>query len=346
MAVPRAYPALVLAAGYGTRCRPLSWIRAKPALPVAGTPVVSRLLGHLRATGVRDAVINLHHKPETITSLVGDGSAFGVRVQYSREPVLLGSAGGPRRALPLLDAPRFLVINGDTLSAVDVGALVAAHESSGAAVTMALGPNPDPQRYGGVFVDDEGRVRGFGRAGALSPEPSWRSLHFVGVQAADAAVFAPLPDGGPAESVGGLYPALLADRPGAIRAFESRAAFHDIGTPADYLVTSLAVAAAEDAPGIPPGRGTAIDPGAVLVRTAVWDEVTIEASCHLSECVIADRVKLPADTRLTGCAVVRRSDLPPGIAGDDRTGLYVVDLQLRDSREENEPDDRDASSPR
>ena len=85
-------------------------------MPVAGTPLIVRILQWLRAAGVRRVVMNLHHRPETITRVVGDGSAWDVRVRYSWEPEILGSAGGPRRALPLLDAERFLIVNGDTLT--------------------------------------------------------------------------------------------------------------------------------------------------------------------------------------------------------------------------------------
>ena len=95
-------PALVLTAGLATRLRPLSLVRAKAALPVAGQPLVVRILRWLRAGGVTDVVLNLHHLPETLTRIVGDGQDLGVRVRYSWETPVLGSAGGPqtRRAPP------------------------------------------------------------------------------------------------------------------------------------------------------------------------------------------------------------------------------------------------------
>ena len=95
-------PALVLTAGLATRLRPLSFVRAKAALPVAGTPLVHRILRSLSSAGVRDVVLNLHHLPHTLTRLLGDGSALGMRIRYSWEVPVLGSAGGPKRAIPLL----------------------------------------------------------------------------------------------------------------------------------------------------------------------------------------------------------------------------------------------------
>src|SRR5512142_2155797 len=104
--MPACPPALVLAAGFGTRLRPLSLVRAKPAMPVAGEALIRRILRALVQAGVRRAVVNLHHLPETICAALGDGSDLGVQVRYSWENPILGSAGGPRRALPLLDADR------------------------------------------------------------------------------------------------------------------------------------------------------------------------------------------------------------------------------------------------
>ena len=142
-------PALVLTAGLATRLRPLSFVRAKAALPVAGTPLVYRILRSLSSAGVRDVVLNLHHLPHTLTRLLGDGRALGMRIRYSWEVPVLGSAGGPKRAIPLLANPEprtpnpgtFLILNGDTLTDVDPRAVVDAHRQSGALVTMAVVPN-------------------------------------------------------------------------------------------------------------------------------------------------------------------------------------------------------------
>jgi len=87
--------ALVLSAGMGTRLRPLSWLRAKPALPVAGAPLIVHILRWLASHGIREAIVNLHHRSETIAAAVGDGAAFDLRVRYSWEQPLLGSGGGP-----------------------------------------------------------------------------------------------------------------------------------------------------------------------------------------------------------------------------------------------------------
>ncbi|MCA1584363.1 MAG: NTP transferase domain-containing protein, partial [Acidobacteria bacterium] len=221
------WPALVLTAGLGTRLQPLSSARAKAALPVGGDVLIRRILRWLRRAGVTRVVVNLHHRPETITRRLGDGRDLDVEVRYSWEDPVLGSAGGPRRALPLLDADRFFIVNGDTLTDVDIGAVRLAHEQSGALVTMAVVPG-DTARYGGVLVRGNGHVTGFSWGNSRSPLLSTTapaapaapvSYHFIGVQAVDARAFAEVPDGERSETVGSLYPSLIAKAVGSVRAY-------------------------------------------------------------------------------------------------------------------------------
>jgi mannose-1-phosphate guanylyltransferase len=306
---------MVLTAGLGTRLSPLSGIRAKPALPVAGESLIRRILRWLRESGLTSVVLNLHHRPETIAREVGDGGDLGLAVRYSWEHPLLGSAGGPRKALPLLDAARFLLVNGDTITNVNLSALRAEHERSQALVTMALIPNPAPEKYGGVKVGDEGWIEGFAAPGA-----SGAPYHFIGAQMVEARVFADLESGIPANSVGGLYSQLLARDRRTLRAFVSNATFQDIGTPADYLATSLAIAALEQRGGtIPPGPGSIVDPTARLIRSIVWNDAVIGPGSELTECIVADGVRVPPRSRLERMVLTPAGrDLSPGerLAGD------------------------------
>ena len=313
-------PALVLTAGLATRLRPLSLVRAKAALPVAGVPLIIRILRWLASQGVTDAVLNLHHLPHTITTIVGAG-AEGVRVRYSWEVPLLGSAGGPRRALRLLGTSPFLIVNGDTLTDLDVNALVADHHRSGAMVTMAVVPNAEPGKYSGLAVDGEGRVTGVVGRGAGRP-----SSHFVGVQVADAAAFEALPEDVPSESVAQVYPSLIAARPGSVRAFVTATQFFDIGSPADYLNTSLQLSRVRRDPAYAEhgGRGARcrIDPTAILEDTCLWDDVEIGAGAELRRCVVTDGVRIPAGSKWTS-ATIRIAD---GIMmdGEQRIGDLAV----------------------
>ncbi len=313
-------PVLVLTAGLATRLRPLSLLRAKSALPVAGTPLAARVIAWLASCGAREVVLNLHHRPETLTRAIGDGAGLGVRVRYSWEDPVLGSAGGPRHALPLLESDRILIVNGDTLTDVDLDAMVAAHERSGAQVTMALIPNPRPDQYGGVLLDGD-RVAGF-----TPRQPGARNHHFIGVQVAEAAVFAGLPDNEPAESVRDLYPRLMRERPGSVRAFVSDAAFEDIGTPRDYFETSLAIGAREGLGDVQLGYRASLDPGATVSRSILWDGASVAAGASLSECIVTDGVRVPSTAQLVRRIVLSADAEKIGAIGERRGNLLISPL--------------------
>lgn len=302
-------PALVLTAGLATRLRPLSLVRAKAAVPVAGEPLVRRVLRGLSRAGVADVVLNLHHLPHTITSIVGDGSDLDVRVRYSWEVPLLGSAGGPRRAAPLLSSSTFLIVNGDTLTDADLDALEGDHRRSGALVTMAVVPNTEPEKYGGVAADADGRFSGFVSRGSL--QPSW---HFIGVQIVEAEAFASLDPATPAE-VRSLYPALARHRPGSIRVHASTADFLDIGTAPDYLQSSLQVARREDG-GRLHGARVRIHPTARIEESILWDDVEVGAGAVLRQCIVTDGARVPAGTSWAGVTI--RAALGELAAGERR----------------------------
>jgi mannose-1-phosphate guanylyltransferase len=298
-------PALVLTAGLATRLRPLSFVRAKAALPVAGAPLVHRILTSLAASGVTDVVLNLHHLPHTLTRLVGDGTGMGVRVRYSWEVPVLGSAGGPKRAVPLL-ASTFLIVNGDTLTDVNVNALVADHRASGALVTMAVVPQTEPDKYSGLSVDRHGALTGFAPRGSAE-----NTCHFIGVQVAEAEAFASVPAHVPFNTAA-LYTSLIASRPGSVRVFDTQAEFFDIGTPADYLETSLRIGGREGHDRAH-NAGGQIDRSAHIERSILWDDVVVEAGAMLRECVVTDGVRIPADTSWHGVTIrVADGELAPG----------------------------------
>lgn len=297
MALP---PCLVLTAGLGTRARPLSRLRAKPAFPVAGVPLVRLILAKLVSAGVSRVVLNLHHLAGSVLSAVGDAGDFGLEVQYSREDPALGSAGGPRRALPLLASRRALLVNGDTLTDLDIGALHAAHDASGALVTLSLILNPAPHRYGGVLLDEAGAVTGF--VPRNWPERTW---HFIGAQVVETAAFECLSPDRPSESITGLYPELMRARPGSVRGFTCDAVFRDIGTPADYLSTSLDLAAGDQ--GALVGPGCRIHADALVARSVLWEDVEVGAGARLEECIVTDGANVPAGSRFRRRILMPRS---------------------------------------
>jgi mannose-1-phosphate guanylyltransferase len=283
--------AVILTAGLGTRLRPLTDVRAKPAIPVAGEPMIRRIIAWLVSQGVDDLVLNLHHRPRTLTALVGDGADLRARVRYSWEqPRVLGSAGGPRLAREMLGADTFLIINGDTLTDVDLVPLADAHAASGAMVTLALVPNREFTRYGGVLLDGDHRVAGFARHGPASEG----SHHYIGVQIVNGAVFDSVLPGAPASSIGGVYDALIASRPGAVRGHVCDAEFWDVGTVEDYWRTWASFTAKSGAASSGAGRGGRIDASARVTRSILWDDVVVEGDAVVDECIITDGVRVAA----------------------------------------------------
>lgn len=282
-------PALLLTAGLGTRLRPLTFVRAKPAVPIGGEPLVRRVIRWLQSGGVSDLVLNLHHLPDTITAVVGDGSDLNVRVRYSWEqPAVLGTAGGPKRALPILGGGTFFIVNGDTLTDVDLPSLVSSHTASGALVSLALVPNLQPLKYGGVILDAGSCVTGFVRPGPSAAG----SYHYVGVQAVQPEAFDAAPPDSPANSIGGVYDRLIAAAPGAVRGVVTEAAFWDVGTIADYWNTSAALGGPA-----PPGRNARIDPTARVETSILWDDVEIGEHAVLEECIVTDGAVVPDGAR-------------------------------------------------
>jgi mannose-1-phosphate guanylyltransferase len=300
---PRPSPidrALVLTAGLGTRLRPLTDVRAKPAIPVAGEPMIRRIVRWLVSRGVADLVLNLHHLPHTLTAVVGDGADLGARVRYSWEqPRVLGSGGGPRLALPLVSADPFFIINGDTLTDVDLGAIAQAHSDSAALVTLALVPNTEFERYGGVLLNADRHVTGFVRRGPGAKG----SYHFIGVQVARRAAFASLTRGEPASSIGGVYDTLMTSKPGAVRGFVCDAEFFDVGTTDDYRRTSAAFATREGHAGSTIGQRAQIHPTARIINSILWDDVAVGADAVIEDCIVTDGASIASGSTHRQCVV-------------------------------------------
>jgi mannose-1-phosphate guanylyltransferase len=284
----------VLSAGLATRLRPLSDVRAKAALPVAGQPLVGRILRRLREAGIRRVVLNLHHRPHTITRVVGDGRDWDLNVRYSWEVPVLGSAGGPKRALPLLDAERFLIVNGDTLTDCDLRAIAHQHLETAALVTTAVIKRPVERA---IVADARGVVTGFGPG----------DEHFIGVQAVNAEAFDDVPEGEPYETVKTLYPALLARHPGSVRVYRSGAEFLDVGTAADYLRT-VDIVAHREGRDLDRGERLNVAPDARVEHSILWDDVRIGSNAQLVDCIVADGVSVPAGTRYERSVLVQRND--------------------------------------
>lgn len=152
---------MIMAAGKGTRLRPLTDLLPKPMVPIANRPALHHILHLLKRHGFREVIMNLHHMPEPITGYFADGSALGMDISYSYEPELLGTAGGVKKNETFLAGGAFLVISGDALTDIDLTGLVAAHRRNRSLATIAVKEVGDPSLFGVLAVDDDQRVVGF-----------------------------------------------------------------------------------------------------------------------------------------------------------------------------------------
>jgi mannose-1-phosphate guanylyltransferase len=157
--------AMILAAGLGTRLRPLTYLMPKPVAPVLNRPIVARIAELLGEHGFDDVVTNLSYLPEQIREVLGDGSEFGLRITYSEESEPLGTAGGVGKVRDYLaETESFLVISGDALTDIDLGAMREAHEANvatGGIATLATRRVDDTTQFGVVITDEGGRIQGF-----------------------------------------------------------------------------------------------------------------------------------------------------------------------------------------
>src|SRR5688572_12484951 len=198
--------AVVMAGGEGTRLRPLTSNQPKPMVPIVGKPCLEHVVELLRGHGFEDVVITVAFLPQAIRSYFGDGETLGVNIEYSIEEVPLGTAGSVRLASEKLD-DTFLVISGDALCDVDLGALVDRHRETGAAVTIGLKSVDNPLEFGIVVTDDDGKVERF------LEKPSWGQVFSdtinTGIYVLEPEVLTHVPAEGPYDFSKELFPLLL-----------------------------------------------------------------------------------------------------------------------------------------
>jgi NDP-sugar pyrophosphorylase family protein len=233
--------ALILAAGEGTRLRPLTAERPKPMLPIAGLPLLERIVVLLRHHGITEIAINLHYKPWAIVHHFGCGQKWGVRIHYSFEEELLGSAGAAKQLEWFLDES-FIVFYGDVYTEMDLSALIAAHRQGGAPITMGLYAVDNPKDCGIVELDDRSRVCRFVEKPA--PDQVFSRLANAGIFVVEPAVLSRLPAGRFLDFGKDVFPEML-ERGQTIMGYPIEDILIDIGTPENYQKAQQLVAKRE-----------------------------------------------------------------------------------------------------
>lgn len=201
--------AMVLAAGLGTRLKPITFGIPKPMVPVIDRPAMAHLLGLVAKHGFTDAVANLHYFPDTIREYFGDGSDFGVNLEYNFEPKLLGTAGGVRAVSESLTegGEPFLIISGDALTDIDLTKLIERHKSAGGVATLTVKRVPDTREYGVVLHDENGRITGFQEK--PEPEDALSDLGNCGIYVFSPEIFDYFPQSEFVDWAQDVFPVLL-----------------------------------------------------------------------------------------------------------------------------------------
>ncbi|MBN1336543.1 MAG: nucleotidyltransferase family protein [Deltaproteobacteria bacterium] len=223
--------AFVLAAGLGTRLRPLTFHRPKPLLPVCGITPLGQALALCARHGIRDVVVNAHHLPDQVAAFVERQTAARVHLQVER-PEILGTGGGLRAALDVLDDP-FAVVNGDVLCDADLGALLAMVAQEGVDAAMLLYRSPDAARLGVVAMDAAGVVARLADVARIEGMDTPLDTHFTGIHALRRRALRYVPSGRPSCIVRTAYKALVPL--GRVRASLHEGTWRDVGHPASYI---------------------------------------------------------------------------------------------------------------
>ncbi|MGB5932989.1 MAG: nucleotidyltransferase family protein [Anaerolineae bacterium] len=229
--------AMILAAGEGTRLRPLTNMIPKPMLPVGGKPLLEHTICWLRTHGIEQVAINLHHGPWLTQAYLGDGSAWGVRITYSLEDRLLGTAGAVKKLQSYFD-DTFVVVYGDVLTNMDLTTLVSFHQAKGGGATIALYRVENPSACGLIELDGEGKLLRF--VEKPPPEDVFTDLASTGVFVMEPRVLDRIPVDTFYDFGHHLFPALLTEGV-PLYGYPTDTYLVDIGTMEKYRQAQLDV---------------------------------------------------------------------------------------------------------
>ncbi|HEX5324195.1 MAG TPA: NDP-sugar synthase [Capsulimonadaceae bacterium] len=299
---------MILAAGEGTRLRPLTLSTPKPMVPIANIPLLERTLRWLSSQGVQEAVINLHHRPQVIRDAIGDGQRLGLRrVQYSLEETLLGTAGAVKKCQDFFSDAPFFVIYGDNLIEADLRKLASFHYGRSTDATIALFRADDPSACGLVTTDEAGTVTRFQEK--PPQDQIFTNLANAGVYVLEPSLLQDIPADCPYDFGKELFPSLLAQGR-RLSATLLDGYLQDTGTPAQYRKANADVLLGR-APNVrgqliknPPNYTLIADGAEVAPRVhfrginVIGQGASVAEGAHLTDCILWDRASVGKDAHL------------------------------------------------
>ncbi len=299
--------AIVLVGGFGTRLRPLTWTVPKQMLDVAGRPMIERVLSHLALHGVDEVVLSLGYRPDAFVDAYPNNECSGVRLVYVVEPEPLDTAGAIRFAADAAGVnERFIVVNGDVLTDLDLGALVAMHDSAKAEGTIALTQVDDPSHFGVVVIDEAGKVDSFVEKPAAGEAPS--NLVNAGFYVLEPSVLDRITPGQKVNIEREIFPAMVEE--GTLYARADHAYWLDVGTPQRYLQASLdLISGVRKAP--LENSGTIEVTGELVAPVLLGERVEIAAGAVVANSVLGDDVSIGDGASIEGSVLLAGAVVGP-----------------------------------
>lgn len=333
--------AVILVGGEGTRLRPLTSTVPKPVVPLVDRPFIAFMLEWLKQHGIDDVIMSCGFLATSVRNVLGDGSGLGLRLRFVEEPDPRGTAGALKFAESMLDE-RFLMLNGDVLTDIDLTAQIAQHEETGAAATLALVPVADPSAYGLVHLEDDRSVRDF--LEKPSPDAIDTNMISAGAYVLQREILELVPPDQNVSIEREIWPRLIGN---GLYGFPAQSYWLDIGTPERYLQgtfdiiegnvktpvsdrladgwATIGEGAEIEGRVVPPavlgrdvkvaagahvgslavlGDGVKVGAGATVERAVVLNGTEIGERAALRDCIVAGGCKIGANTQITGGAVL------------------------------------------
>jgi len=333
---------LILAGGKGTRLRPLTINTPKPIVPVANSPFLLYQIDLMRSAGIDEIILSLSYQPRKIEDLLKDGSDYGVWIRYAVEGMPLGTGGAFKNAEEHITSTA-VVFNGDVLTSIDLGAVIAHHREKRAIATIVLTPVENPSAYGLVETSPDGWIQRF----IEKPGPDEITCNTInaGIYVLEPSVLKYMPKGEPCSFERGLFPTLLEHKE-PVLSFVLDKYWIDIGTPQKYLevhqdilsqkfVSPRVAKSALDRSALPPntvvdeksiiGHDVTIREGVHIENSVIGKNCKIDGGAHIIDSVIWSGNTIDTDARIAGsligkgCYVGRSAKLRPGVVLGDKT---------------------------
>ena len=322
--------AVVLVGGFGTRLRPLTETRPKQMLPIVNRPMIERVVDHLAEHGVDEAVLAMGYRPDAFVDAYPGGTCRGVALHYAIESEPLDTAGAIRFAAEEAGiAERFVVVNGDVLTDLDLGALLAFHDDHGGEGTIALHQVEDPSAFGVVPTDADGRVQAFVEKPPPGEAPT--DLINAGTYVLEPSVLGRIATGRKVSIEREVFPAMVGD--GVLYAMAGDTYWIDTGTHAKYLDAQMDLL--DGIRGVPESGidpAARIDPGATVVRSVVGPGARVADGATVRDSVVLANAEIGADALVDGSIV--------GVGAVVGAGATIADLSVLGDRAVVDPDEK------